>query len=190
MTEVDVKKVFVCAGMGLAKNEDINIQARRLGEILAGNNDIVYVQGGSDQGLMGETLKSFIKTSNRVEFLIPDRYFEYDSPNLIKLVGEQNFKYSITKGEAGRLQGIKDCDYIVVLPGGSGTLEELLYCNETLRSGEHTNKVVIVNIAGYYNGFLQQLKAMLNEGLFKESAIRFKIVDSVDELDFNNNLRS
>ena len=181
-------KVFVCAGMGLAKNENINKQAKELGIMLSANKNIVYVQGGSDQGLMGETLKSFIKSSTNVEFLIPDVYYDYDAPNLIKLVGKEDFKYTITKGEAGRLQGIKDCDYIIVLPGGSGSLEELLYCNETHRSGEHKNRVIVVNIDGYYDGFLHQLQVMTEQGLFKQSSIRFKVVNSVNELDFDKDL--
>lgn len=183
-----MKKVFVCAGMGLAKNENINEQARMLGEILAQEEDIVYVQGGSDQGLMGETLKSFLKYSKNVEFLIPNVYYDYDAPNLIKLVGKDNFNYQLTKGEAGRLQGIKDCDYIIVLPGGSGTMEELLYCNETSRSGEHGNNVVLVNIDGYYNGFLQQLQTMIEQGLFKQASIRFKVINSINELNFDKDL--
>ena len=44
-------KVFVCAGMGLAKNENINRQAVELGKMLA-ENQALYVQGGSDEGLM------------------------------------------------------------------------------------------------------------------------------------------
>ena len=56
-----MKKVFVCAGMRLAKSEKINEQARQLGRILANHEDIMYVQGGSDLGMMGETLKAFIK---------------------------------------------------------------------------------------------------------------------------------
>ena len=59
-------RVFVCAGMGLAKNENINNQARQLGELLSNSEDIIYVQGGSYQGLMGETLKSFIKSNTNV----------------------------------------------------------------------------------------------------------------------------
>lgn len=184
-----MKRVFVCAGMGYAKNENINIQARKLGEILAKDKDIIYVQGGSQEGLMGETLKSFIKISNQVEFLIPDVYYDYDAPTLIKLLGEQNFKASTTRGEAGRLQGVKDCDYIIVLPGGSGTLEELLYCNETSRSGEHKNKVIVVNIDGYYDGFLNQLQTSIQQGLLKQSAIRFNVISSVDEIELSDDIK-
>ena len=178
-----MKKVFVCAGMGVAKNDNINLQARLLGELLAKNKCLTYVQGGSDKGLMGETLKEFLKHSNNVEFLIPDTYFDYDAPKLIELVGKDNFKATKTKGEAGRLTKIIRCDFIVVLPGGTGTIEELLYCNETCRAKEHKSKIFLVNIDGYFDGLLKQIKTNIEQGLSKSSAINFEVVDSVKTLE-------
>jgi len=182
-----MKRVFVCAGMSLSNSEKINNEAKMLGEILAEDKEITYVQGGSDKGLMGKTLKEFLKHSKNVEFLIPDVYYDYDAPALIKLVGKNNFKVKITHGEAGRLQGIKDCDLIIVLPGGTGTLEELLYCNETSRSGEHKTRIILVDIDGFYNGFINQLVTNFKYGLSRQSAIRFEVVSSVQEINLNKN---
>ena len=184
-----MKRVFVCAGMSMSNSEKINKEAKLLGEILAEDGDITYVQGGSDKGLMGKTLKEFLKYSKdkNVEFLIPDVYYEYDAPALIKLLGKNNFKAKITHGEAGRLQEIKECDLIIVLPGGTGTLEELLYCNETSRSGEHKARILVVNIDGFYNGFLKQLETNFKYGLSRQSAIRFDVVSSVEKLNFHRN---
>ncbi|MBQ7977073.1 MAG: hypothetical protein IJ301_00520 [Clostridia bacterium] len=36
-----MKRIFVCAGVGVAKNENINEQAKLLGEILGKNNGVV-----------------------------------------------------------------------------------------------------------------------------------------------------
>jgi predicted Rossmann-fold nucleotide-binding protein len=183
-------KVFVCAGMRLARNEKINEQARLLGEVLARNTDVIYVQGGSDLGLMGETLKAFIKDGknyNRVGFFIPDEYYDWDAPGLIRLLGEENFKAIRVKGESGRLQKIIKCDHIIVLPGGTGTLEELMFCNETLRSNEHSAKVTVVNIDGYYDNFIKQINTCIEQGLSKD-AIHFEVVNSVNEIDLENRL--
>lgn len=176
--------VFVCASMNLANNENINKQASKLGEILGRNKSIKYIQGGSNKGLMGQTLKEFLKYSTNVEFYIPDTYYDYDAPELIGLVGESNFKATKTYGESGRLMAIKNCNYIIVLPGGTGTIEELLYCNETLRAGEHNNKLILVNIDGYFDGLLNQININIEQGLTKLSALKFEVVSSVDELTF------
>ena len=70
----NAKKIFVCASINLSNSERINNQAIALGKIL-GMRDVTYVQGGSAQGLMGLTLKEFIKYSNNVEFIVPDVYY-------------------------------------------------------------------------------------------------------------------
>lgn len=177
-----MKKVFVCASMGLAKNENINSQARKLGEILGLNNEVTYIQGGSTYGLMGETLKEFIKHSNNVEFYIPDTYYDEDVPTLIELMGEKNLQITKTQGEAGRLKSLINCDYIIVLPGGTGTLEELLYSNETSRAKEHQSKIILVNIDGFYNGFLNQVATNIEQGLSKPSAVKYEVIENVNQL--------
>ena len=174
-------KVFVCAGMGLAKNENINKQAVELGKILA-ENKALYVQGGSDEGLMGLTLKEFLKYSKNVMFAIPKCYFDVDAPKLLKLVGAGNYRFIKVTNEAERLKVIKSCDKVIVLPGGTGTIEELLYCNETARAKEHNAEIYLVNIDGYFDGLLKQISTNMKEGLAKASAIKFYIVKSVSEI--------
>ncbi len=85
-------------------------------------------------------------------------------------------------GEAGRLAKIKEADRIIVLPGGLGTLEELLYVNETARAGEHAKQIDLVNIDGYYDGFLQQVNTSSEQGLSKSSVLKFNIVKNISQL--------
>lgn len=178
-------KIFVCAGMGLAKNEKINKQAVELGKMLA-ENEALYVQGGSNEGLMGLTLEEFLKYSKNVMFVIPSCYYDYDSPKLLKMVGIGNFKFVKVASEAERLKVVKACDKVIVLPGGTGTLEELLYCNETARAKEHNAEIYLVNIDGFFDGLLQQIRKNINEGLSKTSAIKFHIVESVKEINLQS----
>ena len=178
-----MKRVFVCAGASLANNQNINNQAKELGYILAKNN-VTYVQGGSCLGVMGETLKSFITQSNNIEIIIPKAYYDNDAPLIAKLLGESNFKPIIVNEELERLKIIKSCDHIIVMPGGTGTLEELLYSNETSRAKEHNCKIDVINIDGFYNGVLEQIKTNINEGLSKSSAIHFNILKNVNEIVF------
>lgn len=180
-----MEKVMVCASMNIPKNKNIIKQARELGYMLA-DSGVEYVQGGSAQGLMGETLKAFLTKSKNVKFIIPNAYYDYDAPELEKLVGKENFHVKRVEGEADRLKLLRKCDRIIVLPGGLGTLEELLYCNETARAKEHCNKIDLINIDGYYDGFLKQVKTNIKEGLSKPNVIKFNVINDVNELDFNN----
>lgn len=175
-------KVFVCAGMGLAKNENINRQAAELGKMLA-DSQALYVQGGSEEGLMGLTLNEFLKYSKNVMFVIPSCYYDFDAPKLLKKVGVGNFKFLKVATESERLKVVKACDKVIVLPGGTGTIEELLYCNETARAKEHSAEIYLVNIDGYFDGILKQIAKNINEGLSKPSAIKFHIVSNVNEIE-------
>lgn len=175
-------RVFVCAGMGIAKNQKINDEAKSLGKLLA-KNDCTYIQGGSDEGLMGETLREFIKYSKQVEFGIPERFCRQAIPRLEKTTGDKALNVQVVQAEADRLNIIKRCDKIIVLPGGSGTLEEFLYSNETARSKEHSNKVILVNIEGYFNDLLAQIDKAIKEGISKDSTKNFEVVNSVSEID-------
>ena len=180
-----MEEIFVCAGMKLAKNEEINKQAIELGTILA-NNNALYIQGGSTQGLMGLTLKSFLEKSKNVKFFIPSKYYDYDAPELEKIVGSANFCAEKVENEAERLKKIKDCDRIIVLPGGTGTLEELLYCNETSRANEHKACIELINIDGFYDGFLTQVKMNIEQGFSEPSTIKFKVYENVKQLNFSH----
>ena len=176
-----MEKVFVCESMYMPKSENIIKQARLLGYLLA-DSGAQYVQGGCAKGLMGETLKAFLTKSKNVRFVIPEKYFDYDAPELEALVGKENFIYEKVSGEAGRLAKIKEADRIIVLPGGLGTLEELLYVNETARAGEHAKQIDLVNIDGYYDGFLQQVNTSIEQGLSKPSVLKFNIVKNISQL--------
>ncbi len=176
-----MQKVFVCAGIKLAKNKKINKEAKLLGEILAKNN-VTYVQGGAACGLMGETLKSFLRYSNDVISVVPKLYRDVDLPELKKL--SKDIQIIEVKSEIDRLKIIKDCDRVIVLPGGTGTLEELMFCNEILRSGEDKSKLEVINIDGYYDGFIQLIKEVIKQGLTSKLAINFEVLNSVNELKF------
>lgn len=178
-----MEKVFVCAGMNLGKNKKFQKEAKKLGFLLA-KNGYMYVQGGYADGLMGATLREFLKYSKKTELYLPDTYYDTDAPKIIETIGETDIKIIKTRGEADRLKKIQKCDEIIVMPGGTGTLEELLYCNETSRATEHKNTIYLVNISGFYNGFLKQIKANMKEGMTKPSAIKFIVVKSVNELPF------
>lgn len=180
-----MKKVFVCAGMHLPDNQKMINHAKQVGKILA-ENGFVYVQGGSNDGLMGITLNEFLKYSHSVQFLIPKAYFDCDAPKLQKIVGQNNFNYVKVDGEADRLKIIKNCDMIWVLPGGTGTLEELLYVNETGRSSEHDSQIILINSEGFYDGFLKQIKTNLQTGFSKNSALHFIVVDNPDQIKIEN----
>ena len=177
-----MKKIFVCAGLDLPKNKKLIEQAQILGKILAQNN-CIYAQGGSTSGLMGITLQEFIKYKKKnLLFFIPEKYYDYDTKGLIEILGPQKDIYIKTNTESQRLEAIKQCDKIIVLPGGTGTLEELLFCNETARANEHQNEIILVNLNGFFDNFIKQIQTCIDFGFTNQNALKFKIVNDVQDI--------
>lgn len=76
-------------------------------------------------------------------------------------------------------------DCFIVLPGGVGTFEEFWYgisCKGLSMKDMAIKPIVIVNIDGFYNGFLEQMKRAKMEGiLYHELDYYFHVVETVDD---------
>ena len=77
-----MKRIFVAAGMGIPKNKKIKKEAEILARKIA-KSGATYAQGGCADGVMGYTLKEFIKHSNKAVFYLPIKYYNNDA-NKIK----------------------------------------------------------------------------------------------------------
>ncbi len=79
-------------------------------------------------------------------------------------------------------ESIKNSDVCLFMPGGIGTIYEIMSTIETKRAGEHKNKIVIVNNFGYYNEFINMLEKVYKEE-FAETSTKelYKIVNTVEE---------
>ena len=151
-------KIFVAAGAYNPKNEIYINDAKNLGKLLA-ENKFTYVQGGCNEGLMGATYFEFLAHSYKVELIIPTAYREsvlqmfYRRLHLVDAINERLMLIS------------KICKYIIVIPGGLGTLDEITNFVETYRGNEHNAKLILININGFYDDYLRQVNKMVDEGL-------------------------
>lgn len=74
-------------------------------------------------------------------------------------------------------------DGFIALPGGYGTLEELLEIITWAQLGLHHKPVAVLNINGYYNHLIKLLDHMAAEGLLKERHRRMMLfVDKVEDV--------
>lgn len=150
-------KVFVAAGAYRPKNEVYIEDAKKLGKLLA-ENKFTYVQGGCSKGLMGATYSEFLLKSNDCELIIPNAYKDdvNDMPcKKLHLVETINQRLMLIT---------KMCDYIITIPGGFGTIDEITNFVETYRSKEHKAKLVLININGFYDDYIRQIEKMTEEG--------------------------
>jgi uncharacterized protein (TIGR00730 family) len=74
-------------------------------------------------------------------------------------------------------------DAFVALPGGVGTLEELVEQLTWVQLGRHTKPVVVANIDGFWTPFLSLLKHMKADTFIRAGLeVRFTVVDDATKI--------
>lgn len=69
-------------------------------------------------------------------------------------------------------------DAFVALPGGIGTLEELMEALTWLQLGYHEKPVGILNTAGYFDPLIAMLHHMVDEGFLRMNMLESLVVES------------
>ena len=175
--------ISVFCGASLPHSEQITEAARQLGRAIArGGHTLLY--GGSNLGLMGATSGAALQEGGRVVGVIPTFF----SDDIIHSQPVSELVRVRTLAERKEYL-IAHSDAFVALPGGIGTLDEVLevmVANQLGlvrdRSGANQSQgkpMILLNLGGYYNPFLAQLDAMRAEGLLR-SAAGLVAVGSVD----------
>jgi uncharacterized protein (TIGR00730 family) len=136
--------------------------ARRVGEILAGNS-IEVVYGGGAIGSMGRLAEGVLAKGGRIVGVIPRfmQELEWDHKGLSELQVVENMR------ERKHVM-LTDSDAAIALPGGSGTLEELLEAISLKRLGIYLNPIVLVNIRGFFDPLLTLLHRCIEERFMDE----------------------
>ncbi|MDR2802133.1 MAG: TIGR00730 family Rossman fold protein [Prevotellaceae bacterium] len=124
--------------------------------IAAGGHTIVY--GGGAVGLMGALADAALACHAKVIGILPHfmRQVEWQHNELTELTLVD------TMHERKALM-IAGADAVVALPGGSGTLEELMEVITLKRLGQFTKPIVIVNTNGFYDPLLALFDRMADE---------------------------
>jgi uncharacterized protein (TIGR00730 family) len=149
-----IKTVCVYCGSGPGTNPRFVEAARAFGKLLA-ENGIRLVYGGGSIGLMGAVATSALDHGGKVTGIIPD--FLTIRENALKRV--QELIVTPDMHERKRLM-FERSDAFVALPGGVGTLEELVEQLTWQQLGRHAKPVLLANIEGFWEPLLALLAHM------------------------------
>src|SRR5437868_9355793 len=149
-----IKTVCVYCGSGPGTNPRFVETAQALGKIFAENN-IRLVYGGGSVGLMGAIAKSTLEHGGAVTGIIPD--FLRARENALTKV--QEMIVTPDMHERKRLM-FERADAFVALPGGVGTLEELVEMMTWQQLGRHAKPILLANIDGFWEPLLALLAHM------------------------------
>jgi uncharacterized protein (TIGR00730 family) len=149
-----IKTVCVYCGSGPGNDPRFVEAAIAFGKALA-ENGIRLVYGGGSIGLMGAVATSVLDHGGTVTGIIPD--FLTIRENALKRV--QEMIVTPDMHERKRLM-FERSDAFVALPGGIGTLEELVEQLTWQQLGRHAKPILIANIAGFWEPLLALLMHM------------------------------
>lgn len=152
--------------------------AREFGKILA-ENDVRLVYGGGSIGLMGALAGAVIEHGGAATGIIPEFLTAKERPR--RVAQEQ----IVTHDMHERKRTMFDrADAFVALPGGLGTLEELVEQMTWAQLGRHKKPILVANINGFWDPLLALIDHMRTLGLVPTPArgVNLLVVDRVDDI--------
>lgn len=164
--------ICVFCGSSSGKNPIYANAAKELGSLIAkGNHTLVY--GGGNVGLMGILADAVLEDNGKVIGVIPKFLMDWE-------VGHAGLtSLEIVTSMHERKKRMADLsDAFVAIPGGWGTLEEIAEILTWKQLGLLTQPVGILNIYGFFDPLLAQMKSMVNEGFLREE--NFSSIKSCD----------
>lgn len=131
-----------------------------MGTLLA-RRGIRLVYGGGARGLMGAAAEAALKAGGEVLGIIPERLNKQVEPlEHIDLIVVE------TMNERKETMFLES-DGFIALPGGIGTLEEIMEMYTLLQLGYSTKPVGLLNTLGYYDKLLGFLETMHSSGMLR-----------------------
>jgi uncharacterized protein (TIGR00730 family) len=151
--------------------------ARSFGGQLA-NAGIGLVYGGGSLGLMGEVARATLATGGYVTGIIPA--FLSEKERMLRDVDEMIVTSDMH--ERKRLMFERSTAF-VALPGGIGTLEELVEQLTWAQLGRHDKPVVLANVEQFWAPLRGLLDHMRDEAFIRPGLeVRFTILDDIDAI--------
>jgi uncharacterized protein (TIGR00730 family) len=148
-----IRKICVYCGSGPGSDRSFVDAARQFGKILA-QNRIGLVYGGGSVGLMGALATSVLDHGGDVTGIIPE--FLTDREQALTRA-----RLIVTRDLHERKQLMfEEADAFVALPGGIGTLEELVEQLTWAQLGRHKKPIVLANIKSFWDPFCALLDHM------------------------------
>jgi uncharacterized protein (TIGR00730 family) len=148
-----------------------------LADVLAAHN-ITVVYGGGAVGLMGRLADRMLALGGHVIGIIPDfmKAVEWEHKGVSKL-------HVVMDMHERKKRFFEGTDAIIALPGGCGTLEELLEAITWKRLGLVTAPIVIINTDGFYDPLIQMLDRCVDENFMRaEHKAMWQVIQHPSEL--------
>lgn len=162
----EIKSICVYCGSSPGRDGRYVDTAKAFGTIL-GQQKISLVFGGGGVGLMGAVARAARDAGSEVTGVIPGFLVNRERPE-----AAHSTRTIVTRDMHERKQKMFElADAFVALPGGIGTLEELVEQLTWIQLGQHQKPLLVLNINGFWNPLLALLNNFRDLGFVGQHAI-------------------
>jgi uncharacterized protein (TIGR00730 family) len=174
---VDLRSICVYCGSAQGHDPAFGAAATALGSAMA-EAGIALVYGGGDVGLMGTVARAVLDNGGRVTGIIP----EFLKKRELMLADAQELIVVPDMHTRKRLM-FERADAFVALPGGVGTLEELVEQLTWAQLGQHGKPILMADIGGFWKPLLVLIAHMREAGFVRpEFEVRYLVAETIGDV--------
>jgi len=152
-----MKRICVYCGSGVGKGSAYSDAAAALGRAMV-EKDLGLVFGGGKIGMMGVIARAVLAAGGEAIGVIPEslmaRDLALDSVTDLRVVADMHERKALMA---------KRADAFIALPGGFGTMEELLEILTWAQLGFHAKPVGLLNVSGYFDHLIRFIEHAVEE---------------------------
>jgi len=172
-----VKSICVYCGSGFGDDPAFTQNAASLGRIMA-EQGINLVYGGGNVGLMGTVAQAVLDHGGYVTGIIPDFLKSRE-----KLLDDVQETIVVPDMHTRKRLMFEKADAFVALPGGIGTLEELVEQMTWAQLGRHTKPILMLSTNGFWKPLLTLLAHMREQGFIRPGLeLSYLVAERVEEV--------
>ncbi|MGX5776619.1 LOG family protein [Methylorubrum zatmanii] len=157
-----LRSVCVYCGSGFGGDPAFADAARRLGTALA-RAGVKLVYGGGNVGLMGTVASATLEAGGYVTGIIPDFLKSRE-----RMLDEVQETIVVSDMHTRKRLMFDRADAFVALPGGIGTLEELVEQLTWAQLGQHRKPILLLSVNGFWDPLITLIDHMRAHGFIRE----------------------
>lgn len=177
---IQIRSVCVYCGSQPGRDQSFMDAGRILGKSIA-ENHLNLVYGGGTKGIMGAVASGVLSHGGRVTGIIPE--FLMDMEATRHSLGQLSELIVTPDMHERKHKMFERSDAFVTLPGGIGTLEEIVEVMTWAQLGRHRKPIVLVNINGFWDPLMKLIHHMADSGFIHTAhLVQPLVIDAADEV--------
>jgi uncharacterized protein (TIGR00730 family) len=177
---VPIQSICVYCGSQPGRDPAYLAAGRALGKSIA-SHGLRLVYGGGTKGIMGAVAAGVLTHGGQVTGIIPE--FLVDMEATRQSLGQLDELIVTEDMHARKHAMFERSDAFVTLPGGIGTLEEIVEIMTWGQLGRHEKPMVFANVGGFWNPMLDLIDHMREQGfIHRAHLVRPLVIGDVEKI--------